>query len=104
MISGIYNIRNLINNKIYIGSSKDIEYRTYRHLMFLRANKHINPHTWPTRPVEQIDKATGVVINRFTSLKAAAQYLDPLNIKRKADGIAAALRRKTGYAYGYLWK
>lgn len=38
--SGIYKIRNIINNKIYIGSAKDFDKRKKRHLRDLRANKH----------------------------------------------------------------
>ena len=39
---GIYQITNLINNKIYIGSSKDICSRWKRHIAELNNNKHIN--------------------------------------------------------------
>jgi len=40
MSSGIYKIRNKINNKLYIGSSINIELRWIRHLRQLRANNH----------------------------------------------------------------
>ena len=39
---GIYKITNLVNNKFYIGSSKNIKYRWAAHLCQLRKNKHIN--------------------------------------------------------------
>lgn len=39
---GIYRIRNLINNKCYYGSSKEIEKRWKRHIRELNNNKHIN--------------------------------------------------------------
>jgi group I intron endonuclease len=39
---GIYEIINLINNKIYIGSSINIDKRIYRHFNDLKNNKHIN--------------------------------------------------------------
>lgn len=42
-ISGIYCIRNLINNKIYIGSSNNIYYRLRRHFSDLLKNRHGNP-------------------------------------------------------------
>jgi group I intron endonuclease len=42
--TGIYQIRNLINNKLYIGSSKNIYFRTRRHLADLRNNQHKNQH------------------------------------------------------------
>jgi group I intron endonuclease len=44
MTSGIYQIINTTNGKIYIGSSKNIEQRWWAHRSKLRANKHHNPH------------------------------------------------------------
>ena len=43
-ISGIYNITNIINDKIYCGSSHDIKHRWYSHRADLRRNKHSNIH------------------------------------------------------------
>jgi predicted GIY-YIG superfamily endonuclease len=40
IISGIYYIKNITNNKLYIGSSKDILKRFYEHKRLLRHNKH----------------------------------------------------------------
>lgn len=42
--SGIYKIRNINNNKIYIGSSVTILFRFANHKAKLRHNKHSNPH------------------------------------------------------------
>lgn len=42
--SGIYKITNLINHKIYIGSSINIKTRLARHLNDLKSNKHYNKH------------------------------------------------------------
>lgn len=44
MKSGIYRITNLVNGKIYIGSSLNIEHRFRVHLSYLRNNKHPNQH------------------------------------------------------------
>lgn len=41
---GIYKITNLINNKIYIGSSANLSKRYYYHLNSLRNNNHYNIH------------------------------------------------------------
>lgn len=41
---GIYIIQNLINNKVYIGKSVNIEKRFIRHLSELRHNRHCNPY------------------------------------------------------------
>lgn len=42
--SGIYYIKNKINNKIYVGSSKHVEKRFTEHLWCLRNSKHSNRH------------------------------------------------------------
>ena len=44
MISGIYAIRNLVNNHIYIGSSINLEKRNYNHFRNLKNNKHGNDY------------------------------------------------------------
>ena len=41
---GIYRIRNLINNKVYIGSTKNMKVRWAKHKALLRHNKHQNTH------------------------------------------------------------
>lgn len=43
-ISGIYRIRNLINDKCYIGSSINIKKRWTNHTIHLNKNRHVNPH------------------------------------------------------------
>jgi group I intron endonuclease len=42
-ISGIYQIKNLINGKIYIGSSNHLYRRYSDHIRFLNRNSHFNP-------------------------------------------------------------
>lgn len=44
MISGIYSIINIRNNKIYVGSTKNIEMRKYSHFNTLRRNVHVNKY------------------------------------------------------------
>ena len=41
---GIYKIENKINGKVYIGQSKSVEYRWWRHKKNLNANKHENQY------------------------------------------------------------
>jgi len=43
-ICGIYRIENLINHKIYIGSSQNIEDRIQKHTYMLDDHNHINKH------------------------------------------------------------
>lgn len=44
MKSGIYEIINTVNNKRYIGSSKDVSRRLMQHLYCLRGNRHCNTY------------------------------------------------------------
>lgn len=44
MASGIYQIRNKVNEKRYVGSSVDIEWRQYEHLYNLRLGEHYNKY------------------------------------------------------------
>jgi len=49
MISGVYKIRNIVNGKFYLGSSKEIENRWEGHKQWLRGGYHNNPklqHAW----------------------------------------------------------
>lgn len=43
-MSGIYQIRNLINNKVYIGSAKNMAQRKQHHFNMLKLNQHDNIH------------------------------------------------------------
>lgn len=43
-ISGIYCIENVVNHKVYIGSSKNIYQRLLKHFTLLRHNKHENAY------------------------------------------------------------
>ncbi|MER9130674.1 GIY-YIG nuclease family protein [Mesorhizobium sp. M0768] len=42
--SGIYQVTNVRNGKVYIGSARDIRARQYVHLCQLRSGKHCNTH------------------------------------------------------------
>lgn len=42
--SGIYYLKNKFNNKLYVGSSKNIRTRLYNHKNKLKHNKHNNPY------------------------------------------------------------
>lgn len=44
VICGIYKITDIVTNKIYVGSAKDIEERWKEHKSLLRRNKHTNSH------------------------------------------------------------
>lgn len=44
ILCGIYCICNLLNNKVYIGQSKNIYYRWKKHIQALKRNKHHSDH------------------------------------------------------------
>jgi len=44
LLEGIYQIKNSVNGKCYIGQSKDIKNRFMRHKANLRHNNHVNKH------------------------------------------------------------
>jgi len=44
MESGVYMIRNCVNDKLYVGSSKNINERWIKHKFTLNNNKHYNKH------------------------------------------------------------
>lgn len=43
-MNGIYQIKNLINDKVYVGSSANINKRWGQHIALLNSNKHNNEH------------------------------------------------------------
>jgi len=42
MKSGVYKIVNIVNGKLYVGSSTNVKYRLWRHTHELRRNVHEN--------------------------------------------------------------
>ena len=44
MKAGVYKIVNVVNGKLYVGSSTDVKYRLWRHQHELLENKHENKH------------------------------------------------------------
>jgi group I intron endonuclease len=44
MDSGVYMLKNLNNGKVYIGSSRSLPERKYRHFYRLKNNTHHNPY------------------------------------------------------------
>lgn len=83
MYSGIYLIKNIINNKVYVGQAVNILKRIRKHIDSLTNNKHINKHLQRSFnkygienfeysvvcsvPVEQLNLAEKSAIYMFTS-------------------------------------
>ena len=60
--SGIYRIRNLTNNKFYIGSAVNLNKRKNQHFHYLRNNKHHN------KPLQNSWNKHGSDVFKFTIL------------------------------------
>jgi len=56
MKSGVYQIKNLTNNKVYIGSSKNLDKRSKAHFYLLENNKHHSIH-FQNAYNQEIDKS-----------------------------------------------
>lgn len=92
-ISGIYGIRNLVNNKIYIGSSKNIHKRMVHHKSLLKNNKHFNVYLQYSYNKYGIENFVFFVI----------QACDKLDLLKMED-FYIKLNKSTNYENGYNLK
>lgn len=108
IISGIYKIINQINGKIYIGSSKDINYRCNRHFSDLRNNCHRNRYlqrSWNKygennfrlEIIEIIDKNTTTSEFKYNLLTREQYYLDTILFAQEWITRTNNTFRKLGY-------
>ncbi len=93
--SGIYVIRNLINGKVYVGQSVNIQLRLLKHMSELRGGNHSNsalqgdwnrfgPANFVTEVLEAVspdllDRQEAYWITRFNSLNNASGYNQTIN-------------------------
>lgn len=93
--SGIYKITNLVNKKIYIGSSTNIRKRFNKHISLLRKNTHKNPdlqldfnigeeNSFKFDVLEFCDKES--LLEREQYYINANDFNNLYNIKPKSDG------------------
>lgn len=94
MNSGIYKIRNIKNNKIYVGSAKDFDKRWNRHLRLLRTNKHHNIRLQRSFNIHGEQSFVFEIIERAEYIKdiriLEQYYIDILNSKVNGYNIADA--------------
>ena len=79
MSSGIYQIRNLINNHIYIGSAKNLKIRKRDHFNSLKAKRHINnylQHTFDKYGEENFVFETLIICHPEMLLFYEQQFID----------------------------
>ena len=80
--SRIYQIRNLVNGKIYVGSSVNLETRKTRHYWELENNRHNNQHLQRAYNKYGLDKFVFEVleyVERDVLLEREQYYIDTLN-------------------------
>lgn len=79
MKSGIYCIRNVINNKLYVGSSKNIKDRLIGHKRMLRKGSHDNDHlqhSWDKYGEEYFDFYALEEVEEVNLLKREQFWID----------------------------
>lgn len=80
--SGVYCILNTINGKMYIGSSKNIKTRLYKHRSLLRNNKHDNQYLQNAYNKYCEDAFIILVLEKCEELTIREQYyINTLNAK-----------------------
>lgn len=91
---GIYKIKNIINGKFYIGSSKDIIDRWKNHLWRLSTNQHGNPHLQSSFNTYGKDNFLLEVIEECLD---GVSREEMLNIEQKWINSTCCLDREFGY-------
>lgn len=82
MNSGIYQIRNTVNDKIYIGSTNSFKERWNNHIKLLRKNRHDNDHLQNAWNLYGEENFKFEILEEFTNksflLKLEQYYIDNL--------------------------
>lgn len=81
-ICGVYKIINLINGKIYIGSTKNMRRRLWKHRALLRHNKHHNQHlqnSWNKYGENNFDYAIIEQCDESCQYEREQYYIDTLH-------------------------
>ena len=89
--SGVYQIRNIVNNKVYIGSAVDLDRRKREHFNKLSKGKHCNPKlqnaynkyghdNFIFEVVEQVD-------NKEYLIEREQFYIDKFNVVQEGYNI-----------------
>jgi group I intron endonuclease len=103
--SGIYQIKNKINNKIYIGSAVNIENRFSKHRTSLNNSKHPNPHlqsAWIKYGEENFDfSILEVVVDKNDLTSREQEWIDTTQCTDKSKGYNIALIANSTIGYKY---
>lgn len=110
MPAGIYQIKNIVNGKIYIGSSKDLEFRRREHFRYMTGGYHANNKLQLAFNKYGVDSFVFEILELYEGDKAGLlaleqSYLDKLdfrtnyNIAYRAGAPMAGLRHTDDAKY-----
>lgn len=91
-MKGIYKIVNKINNKIYIGSSKNFDSRFYNHVRSLRYGNHYNKYlqrAWNKYDENNFVFKLLLICEEFELLRYEQWFIDTLNPQYNTSMVAS---------------
>ena len=102
MNSGIYYIKNIINNKVYVGSSVNIYVRWQQHKYMLKHNKHTSKHlqhSWNKYTEKSFEFIVIEICDVNLLIENEQKHID--NLKSYDDEFGYNLNRYAGTTLGY---
>lgn len=81
----IYAIKNLVNNKVYIGSTKSLLRRKYAHFYMLKNNKHYSTHLQNAYNLHGKDKFAFYMLEECSLEQRAEREIYHINVNRATD-------------------
>ena len=100
--SGIYQIRNLINGKVYIGSSVNLHVRALAHFNSLKRNAHENQKLQRAYNKYGLDKLVFEVleyVEKDTLLEREQYYIDTLNAVNEGYNICPVAKHTVDWVW-----
>ena len=101
--SGIYQIRNLVNGKVYVGSAVNLRARRNRHFSYLRNNCHANrklQNAFNKYGEENIVfEVVEIVADKYNLLEREQYYIDTLNAVKEGYNIRLIAESNLGIKY-----
>lgn len=98
-ICGVYKITNLVNGKIYIGSSNNINYRWRQHVSKLNAGTHCNSHLQNSWNIYGKDNFKFEVIEKCDESIQFEREQHYLNLYKPFDEVGYNMVRKIASGY-----
>ena len=100
--SGIYQIRNLVNSKIYVGSAVNLHKRALSHFNALKRNAHANKKLQGAYNKYGLDKLVFEVleyVEKDTLLEREQYYIDTLNAVNEGYNICPVAKHTVDWVW-----